>query len=184
MFELPPLGRIVVFTGSAAALGLLIGPLWTTLAPRREETLLVRVDQMTVPQPAGRPPLPTADILAMAAFSSPSLAEGVAASQAPVQAPTMLRLHGLSISPARRAALISVSGGDPVWLTQGAEGPGFQVVSIQRDRVTVSAMGTDRELRLFSDSTPPSEDVAPQVAEASGTGVAAEAGVVNAPDGR
>lgn len=184
MFERPPLDRMVVFAGSAAAMGLLIGALMTTLAPHREDALVQRVDQMSVPQPAGRPPLPTADILAMAIFSSPSLGDGVAVPQAPIQAPTLLRLHGLSISPSRRAALISVSGGDPVWLTQGAEGPGFQVQSVQRDRVTVSAMGTDQVLRLFPDPTPTPEGVTPQRVEAGGTGVAAEAGVVNAPDGR
>lgn len=95
---------------------------------------------------------PTADLLAMALFPQGSEQPGLAASEVALSAPlTAIRLHGISITPRRRAALISVSGGPAVWVAQGAEGPGFSVESVGRRMVRLNIAGATQELRLYAD---------------------------------
>lgn len=153
MLDTALLKRLASFALGGVAAGCLAWIVGVQIAGRSEASELLAVATAhQAPQPMGRSAPATADLLAMALFSSTSGGVEVdPAAVQPVAPATALRLHGISISPRRRAALISTGGGSAIWFAEGQEGAGFTVQSIDRRRVTVAVAGIAQELSLYPD---------------------------------
>lgn len=153
MLDVALLKRLAPFALGGVAAGCVAWIVGATLAGRSEAAELHAIAAtLEVPAPLGRPTPATADLLAMALFSSTTgVPEADVAAAQPTGPALGLRLHGISISPRRRAALISAGGGDAMWVSQGEEGPGFSIQSIDRQRVAVTVAGVVQELNLYPD---------------------------------
>lgn len=143
-------------------IGLGIGCLgWMiTAAPRYQAgaALVQSTAALARPVVHSRPAAETADLLAMAIFSPPLQAEREAGASTGSRPPSTLRLVGISVTPRRRAALISAGGERAVWVPEGAEGQGFTVDQVTGSSVTVSVSGVAQTLVLF----PQSQAAAPE----------------------
>jgi hypothetical protein len=58
-------------------------------------------------------------------------------------------LQGLSITPQRQAALISINGGAPAWLELGASRDGVTLMSVQPTKVTVDTAVGFKDVGLW-----------------------------------
>ena len=72
----------------------------------------------------------------------------------------MLRLDGVAIEPGRTAALVSINGGEPVWLDQGKSSQGVTLVAVQHTGVHIETATGPRQIELTqgSSSSPASPD--------------------------
>lgn len=69
---------------------------------------------------------------------------------APMAEASALRLIGTAVSPARRAALVSVGGATPQWLAVGAPAQGLELVEVASARAVIrTASGDTVTLDLF-----------------------------------
>lgn len=163
MLDAALLKRLAPFALGGVAAGCLAWIISTQVAGRSEAAELHTIAAtLEMPAPLGRPAPATADLLAMALFSSVTGAAELEVAAAQPTGPAIgLRLHGISISPRRRAALISAGGGDAIWFSQGEEGPGFSVQSIDRRRVAVTVAGVAQELNLYPDQPAATQPVGP-----------------------
>jgi hypothetical protein len=64
-----------------------------------------------------------------------------------------VRLEGLSITPHRQAALLSINDGPPVWLELGASQGGVTLISVQPTKATVDTIVGFKDVGLW-DPTP------------------------------
>lgn len=86
-------------------------------------------------------------------------ADATAAIARPLFAPNLgrisLRVDGLSRSPGRAAALISVNGGAAQWVTLGSTVSGVTLVMVSDRRITVDSATGRRDIRLGETSGDP-----------------------------
>lgn len=89
----------------------------------------------------------TADLLAMALFVTPAPAD----TSVPIATTPQvsIRLHGLSISPRRRAALLSIEGGEAIWLVPGQVEGGVRLQQAGPRSAVLDVGGARREVSLF-----------------------------------
>jgi len=113
-----------------------------------------RLDRPRSPDPAATtPPQPArlvsiSDAVSMPIFSVPA-GQPVAAPSLQTPPPTSsLRLLGVSMTPRRRAAFLSI-GGPPFWLSVGQSKEGVTLSRLGRDSVEVQVGGTTHRLALF-----------------------------------
>jgi len=94
----------------------------------------------------------SADILSMALFpDAPADARPVEADASAQAIAGALRLHGVSLTPRRRAALISAAGGPAIWIPEGQEVGGMVLRRVRRDGVAVELAGGRQILRLHQE---------------------------------
>jgi hypothetical protein len=85
----------------------------------------------------------------------PAVSEGAGAQGA--AASGALKLIGIALTPARRAALVSVGGATPQWIAMGEPAAGLELIELHATRAVIrSASGQTTALDLF----PPLETAA------------------------
>ena len=64
-------------------------------------------------------------------------------------------LQGISISPIRRAALVSIGGAEPDWLDLGQTRDGVTLVDVQPSKITVDTDGGTKEVQFAQGASAP-----------------------------
>jgi hypothetical protein len=88
---------------------------------------------------------PISDILSMPIFALTTSAKAVAE--------ISLRLDGVSRTPRRTAALVSINGGPAIWLSKGQTRDGMTVVAISSSQITVETALGERDVLLGQSSS-------------------------------
>ncbi|PXA95303.1 hypothetical protein DMC25_00940 [Caulobacter sp. D4A] len=135
------LDRRLVLILSAAPIGLVLGvAAWAAAGgPKMADD---RIAALEATQPrmrtAGKPAAPVVGDWA----GAPTLFDAVSPPEPQV------RLFGLSRSTRRKAALISIGGASPVWMTLGEARDGVTLDAVLADSITIDTVGGPRDVRL------------------------------------